>query len=644
VTFLAFLLLSPMVRTVKNTIIKPSIIIGIDNSRSVLINSDSSYYEGKFLEEINNLKSSLEKKYEVHLYTFGEQVMVSHSPDFNDQMSDISSLFKEINTRYYNRNVGAVILASDGIYNSGSDPVYQAKNTRYPIYTINLGDTLLRKDIRIQKVDHNRTALKGNRFPINITVQAIELSGERSKLTIYHDNIILFSQDISISSLNQILTIPALLEAKETGLMRLRIVVDEIKDEVNVSNNSREIFIEVLESKKKVALVTASPHPDVAAFQRVIENSNNFVPEEFLPEEFAAKNPHDFSLVILNQLPAISNPYVQPIRQVLDKQVPVMFVVGSQSNVQLLNSLDLGLTMVNFKGSFNEALPSINPAFSLFLYSDIQQKLLESLPPLVSPFAGYNIANSVHVFTWQTIGSTLTDMPQIMFNDNKENRIGLISGEGIWKWRLFDYLQNNTHANFDELLGKMFQYMTAQADKSRFRLEWNNFYSENENIEFNAMLFNETGEPITEPDLTLIITNEKNKKFDYIFSTNNERYTLKVGSFPPGIYSFEASADLPGEKLTRRGVFVVTEVKLEEINLTANHKLLNNISFESGGKSYYPSNFDQIADDIKAREDVKTVSYSRKNYIDLIDYYPLMILMFLLLGLEWFIRKYSGSY
>lgn len=644
VTLLAFLLLSPMVRTIKRTVIKPSIIIGIDNSKSLLLNADSLYYKGDFLKNIDNLKSLLEKSYDVHLYSVGAQVKVNQAIDFTDQSTDLSSLFNEVNTRYYNRNVGAVILASDGIYNSGSDPVYQARNSRYPIYTINLGDTALRKDIRIQKVDHNRTAFKGNRFPINITVQSIELSGEKSKLTIYHDNVLLFSQEINISSLNQIISIPTLIEAKETGLMRLRIVVDQINGEVNINNNTREIFIEVLESKKSVALVTGSPHPDVAALRRVIENSNNFEPFEFLPEEFGAKDPKDYSLVIFNQLPGLTNPYVQQIRKVLDNQVPSLFIIGSQSNIQLLNSLDLGLTMVNFKGSYNEALPTLNPTFSLFLYSDVQQKLIESVPPLISPFAAYNVATSVEVFTRQTIGSTPTEMPQIMFNDNLENRLGIISGEGLWKWRLFDYIQNSTHANFDDLLGKIFQYMTAQTDRSRFRLEWNNFYSENENIEFSAMLFNETGEPVTQPEVTLNIVNEENKKFDYTFSTNNDRYTLKVGSFPPGIYSFEAMADMPGEKLIKRGIFVVTEVKLEDINLTANHKLMNNIAYESGGKSYYPNNFEQLVNDIKSREDVKSVSYSRKNYIDLIDFYPLMILLFLMLGLEWFLRKYSGSY
>jgi hypothetical protein len=96
--------------------------------------------------------------------------------------------------------------------------------------------------------------------------------------------------------------------------------------------------------------------------------------------------------------------------------------------------------------------------------------------------------------------------------------------------------------------------------------------------------------------------------------------------------------------MLKRGSFIVTEVKMEDVNLVANHKLLNTIASESGGKSYYPGNFTALANDIKAREDVKSITYSRRNYMDLIDYYPLMILLFLLLGAEWFLRKYSGSY
>jgi hypothetical protein len=643
-TLLAFLLMSPMIRTIKRTTVKPAIIIGVDNSSSIVMNSDSSFYRKDFINNIESLRKSFESDYEVHIYDFGQQILLDTLPDFKDQLTDISSLFNEVNTRYFNRNIGAVILASDGIYNSGSDPLYNVRNSKYPVYTINLGDTTSRKDIRIQKVSHNKTAYKGNRFPVEITLQSIELKGEHATVTISQKDNTLFSQEITISSTNQIITVPALLEAKETGLMRLKVSVSKIEGESNTSNNSREIFIEVKESRMKVAIITDSPHPDVAALQRVISNSNNFEPYIFSAGEFSSQKPESFNLIILNQLPSINNSFTSQLNSIIKSKTPLLLIIGTQSNIQVINTLNLGLILTGFKGSFNESLPLINPSFSLFLYTESQKKFIESVPPLISPLAGYNIANSINVFAKQVIGSTTTDMPLILFNETVDNRIGIIAGEGIWKWRIFDYIKNASHSNFDELIAKMFQYLTAQSDKSRFRVDWNNFYAENENIEFNAILFNKSYEPITEPEVTLEIINEQKQKFDYTFSAGDQSYSLRIGTFPPGIYTFEAKADIAGELLVKRGSFVVTAVKLEDVNLKADHKLLNTIAKVSGGKSYYPQDFSSLAKDIKARQDVKAVSYSRKNFTDLIDYYPLMILLILLLGTEWFIRKYSGGY
>lgn len=636
--------MSPMIRTIKRTTVKPAIIIGVDNSSSIVMNSDSNFYKKDFLTNIEGLRKSFESDYEVHFYDFGQQILLDTLPDFKDQLTDISSLFNEVNTRYFNRNIGAVILASDGIYNSGSDPLYNVRNSKYPVYTINLGDTTSRKDIRIQKVSHNKTAYKGNRFPVEITIQSIELKGEHATVTISQKDNTLFSQDITISSTNQIITVPALLEAKETGLMRLKVSVSKIEGESNTSNNSREIFIEVKESRMKVAIITDSPHPDVAALQRVISNSNNFEPYIFSAAEFSSQKPESFNLIILNQLPSINNSFTSQLNNIIKSKTPLLLIIGTQTNIPAINTLNLGITLTGFKGSFNESLPLLNPSFSLFLYTESQKKFIESVPPLIAPLAGYNIANSINVFAKQVIGSTSTDMPLILFNETADNRIGIIAGEGIWKWRIFDYIKNNNHTNFDELIVKMFQYLTAQSDKSRFRVDWNNFYAENENIEFNAILFNKSYEPVTEPEVTLEIINEQKQKFDYTFSAGDQSYSLRIGTFPPGIYTFEAKADISGELMVKKGSFVVTAVKLEDVNLKADHKLLNTIAKVSGGKSYYPQDFSSLAKDIKARQDVKAVTYSRKNFTDLIDYYPLMILLILLFGIEWFLRKYSGGY
>jgi len=642
-TILAFLLISPMVRTVKRTTMKPSVIIGLDNSSSIVMNKDSSFYRKEFLNKIQAMKEELGDDYEIQTFNFGDQITINETPDYSGQLSDISSFFQEVNTRYYNRNVGAVILATDGIYNSGSDPLYEVRNSKYPVFTINMGDTTSRKDLLIQQVNHNKIAYKGNRFPVEVEIQAIELPGEKGRISIMDGANLIFSQELNIASSNQVMNVSALIDAKDVGLKRYTVRLDAVQGEENARNNMREIFVEIRENRQKVAIITDAPHPDVAALQRVIENSNNYEVELFMANEFKRK-PEAYSLIILNQLPSVNNPFTSMLKNIIDSKTPVLYIIGSRTNIPQFNTLNTGLLMANFKGSYNEALPVVNNGFSSFLYNDIQKKLLETVPPLISPFAVYNVANSVQIFAYQAIGSSRTAMPLILFNQCPDLRLGVIAGEGIWKWRMYDYITNNTHQNFDDLMGKVLQFLTVQSDRSKFRVTWNNFYTENENVEFNATLFNDSYEPITDPEIKLTITDESNKRFDYAFSASDQSYKLSVGTFPPGVYTFEATATIAGGDLKKKGSFVVAAINLEDVNIVANHKLLNIIASESGGASFNAHNFDELPNQINKREDIKPLTYTQNVFMDLIDFYPLMILLFLFFGLEWFLRKFYGSY
>lgn len=644
VSLLAFLLLSPMIRTNKKTVLKPVVVIGIDNSSSIVMNADSVFYRNEFPASITNLKESLDDNYDVQIFTFGDRVEVNKMPDFNNATTNISALFKEINTRYFNRNLGAVILATDGIYNNGFDPLYDVRNTRVPIYTINLGDTNSRKDLLIKKVSHNKTAIKGNRFPVEITLQALQLGGSTSQINIFDDNTSIFSAPVTINSNNQIIDISALLQADITGLKKLRVQVNPVNGEINEANNKREIFIEIIDQKQKIAIITEAPHPDIASLQRVIAESNNFESALINVNDFSINKVREFDMVILYQLPGIKTPFKNQLESIISLKIPMLYVIGTRSNIQLFNSLQTGVSFANFKGSFNEALPAINPSFSSFIIRNAQINLLEQAPPLNAPLASYNIANSVNILLSQRIGSTSTNMPLICFNQTLENRTGLIFGEGFWKWRMTDYLLNNVHTNFDDLLSSMFHYLTVQKDKSKFRLDWKNFYAENENIEFSAILLNDSYQPVNDQEITLQIKDEKDNTYNYVFAQENESYQLRIGNLEPGEYSFIAKTNSNGKEQVKTGTFIVTEVSLEDLNLLANHTLLRNIAQESGGESFYPQQIASIKEALVKREDVKPMSFIHHQYTNLIDYYPLMLILFLLLGIEWFVRKYSGSY
>ena len=65
VSLLAFLLLSPMARSITREVEKPVIIIAQDNSASIINNKDSAALRATYMDDLNKLINNLDKNYEV---------------------------------------------------------------------------------------------------------------------------------------------------------------------------------------------------------------------------------------------------------------------------------------------------------------------------------------------------------------------------------------------------------------------------------------------------------------------------------------------------------------------------------------------------------------------------------------------------
>ncbi len=80
------------------------------------------------------------------------------------------------------------------------------------------------------------------------------------------------------------------------------------------------------------------------------------------------------------------------------------------------------------------------------------------------------------------------------------------------------------------------------------------------------------------------------------------------------------------------------------MNTVANHGLLNNMASRHKGEMVYPRQLEQIEKLLAARDDLKTIVYTRKRYTDLVSFFPFLLLIVGLLSAEWFIRKRNGGY
>src|ERR1051326_6405885 len=220
VTLIAFFLLAPLLKNISRTVEKPIIIFAQDNSESVVANKDSTFYKNNYPKKVSEFVASLSDKFDTNNYSFGDKINSGLNFNFKEKQTDIASLFDEIEARFSNRNVGAVIIASDGLYNKGQNPLYTSSGDKFPVYTIALGDTTIRKDLVLSKILSNRIAYVGNKFPLELQITAKQLAGKNSTCTVSKGNDVLFTQAINISGNNFSLSIPVQLEAKEPGLQR----------------------------------------------------------------------------------------------------------------------------------------------------------------------------------------------------------------------------------------------------------------------------------------------------------------------------------------------------------------------------------------------------------------------------------------
>ena len=646
VALIAFLLLAPMLRlTVKQTE-KPIIVVGIDNTESIISTPDSNFYTTTFKTNYANFLQYLQKNYDVVHYAIGTNAQLI--PDnfvlnFNEKSTHLSSLFDEINNYYTNRNIGAVVLFTDGIFNEGANPLYLAEKQKAPVYTVGMGNTEVQPDLFISNIIYNKQTFLGNLFPVEIKVAATQLAGKSSTLTVSDGTHDIFTKNIAIAGNNFFETVRLTLTAKEKGVQRYQISLTPIENEISTKNNNSTFIIEVVDQREKIAIIYNAPHPDIAAIKSALEISDRYQIDIFSTDKLPV-NIDDYVLFILHQLPSNNQQANNLVAKIQTAGSACWYIVGETTNLSVFNSLNLGLNIVQNKNLRNEAMPAFNNNFVSFTFSDEAKKMLSRFPPINTPFGEYKSVISSNTFLNQKINTVTTNYPLFLFNDNNVGKTGILTGTGIWQWKVYNYLYAHNHDVFNEIVNKTALFLSIKGDRSFFRVIVKNVYNENAPVEFTAELYNDSYELKNDPDVEFYYTDKEGKKYEMLFSKQNNGYFLSLGKLPTGTYSWGANVKFGDKSYSKSGVFTVQEVQLETMNLVANHSLLQNISESTQGKFYTANDFSSLGDDIRKNDNIKPISSYKKRYSLFLNSWWYFIAILLLFGTEWFLRKWGGGY
>jgi len=601
VTGISILLLSPLVRSITEDTKQPIVVIAEDGSQSIVANLSEEEISAK-KQEINAIADQLAEKYEVKRLVIGDKIENGSIDSFGYKVTNLSESLEFIYDNYGDQNLGAIIMSTDGIYNEGKNPLYANVKLTSPLYVVAQGDTTIKKDVSIKNVFNNKIAYLGDKFSIQIDIAAKNCSGTSTNLSVTRtDNG----------------------NTKRLNSENLRIAKQDYF-------NTREII--------------HGAHPDLTAMKSIITTNKNYEVDIHFPED-KDLNVNQYDLVVLHNLPSDKYPVAVELANLNRKKTPKLFVVGAQSSITGVNKAQDNIKIDGNSSSIEDIQADVVKTFNSFTVDDQLGSDLKRFPPLVAPFGQYSSPSGANILLKQNIKKISTDYPLLSFMDRGGVKTGVLVGEGIWKWRLFDFLQNENYDLVTSVLNKTIQFLSTKEDKRKFRVSASkNLYKENEGIALDAQLYNDNYEMINEPDVFVTVINQDKKEYKYTFSRASNYYTLSAGMLPAGRYRYIAKTNYAGEALEQKGSFSVQNIQLELYDLTARHDLLKALSTKYGGEIMTSGQTVELANKLLTNNKIKPVIYQSTDTKSVVNYKWLFGLLMLLLSLEWFLRRYMGSY
>jgi hypothetical protein len=643
VSIIAFLLLNPLLRSIQTLVDKPKVVIAIDNSESMANDGP------KTLAALTGLREAVaDEGIEVAVQTL-------NSENFQDELSklkfdrtttNLSGLLNNAKSNYEGRNLTDVVLLTDGISNQGLAPTYG--NYPFRIHSIGVGDTLAKRDVSIKAVSANKIAYLGNQFPIQADIVASGYQGQTATVSLRQNGSTISTQRVAFGQKEDFKQVTFQTSSTQKGVQHYTLDVEPLKGEFTTRNNHRDVYIDIIDGKEKVLMLALATHPDIKAIRTILEKNLNYEVDVKIfgvnpaGETFPDKK---YDLIILHQLPDVFNIGGDILQRYLQRDnTPVFFILGTQSSTSKVSQLNSAVTVISNPGQIDKVSGRFNPNFKLLNLDADKLSILEKMPPLTVPFGEYRLMPGSEVILYQNVGNLRTNKPLLILNTGGARKSAVLTGEGIWQWRMEEYALTEKQEAVDELLQKVIQLISVKEDKRKFRVyPLANEYNVGDKVTFETEVYNDIYEKIYGQSIRLEITDEKGKMQPYTYTNGDGNSRFELSGLRQGVHQFKATTSLNNKIESVTGQFIVRDLALESLSNTADYGMLRALAKQSGGQFVKANQIEQLKDYLRKNKAVDRLD-STEDLSELIQNKWLFFLLLLLATLEWGTRKYQGSY
>lgn len=634
VFFTVLLVLVPAIVITRNTEEKPVILFLQDRSQSVgiALGKDSLQYR----KDIDDMLRKLGDKYTVVKWGFAGDAHPDSVFNYDQPVTDISGALSRVQEYYGLQNLGAVILATDGRYNQGMNPAFQQLALHGSLYALSIGDTAVKKDLVIAGIYANKTVALNSSFEVRADIIAAKCAGYNNPVAITEAGAAIGTTPLAISSDKFDRAVSFTIKAGKPGLHHYVISAMPAGGEENTANNRRDIFVEVVEQKKNILIASSSPHPDVNAIRDAlagVESYNVFTcTADNFPASLAA-----YDVIVLHGLPSLRTD-VSKLLAAAKK--PVWFILTGQTNLGAVNSLkDMTFVSVT-NGPVHDVMPQYNTSFNTFILPRQIQSVLDKMPPVTASSGTIQAAAGSNALLWQKSMADGSNVP-LWVMEQGGIPSSFLGGEGIWRWRLYEYKNFGDHNVIDECIRQTVAFLSAGAKEKQFGVSMPKYvWRDHEPVVIDAYLRNASNEQVNTPEVGLSITDSGGNKHDFTFERKGTAYGLNIGIWAGGTYSYRAHTTYNGREYLASGSFAVESTPVELMEQGADFPLLYTLAHKYNGAAVRSSAINSLYDSLQNNKSIKPLLSTASDIVPFIDRKWYFFIILLVAIAEWLLRKY----
>jgi hypothetical protein len=668
---LLFVLFEPVLTSITGSVEPPRLAVLIDKSSSVAAEDAGGERMPMVRKALENSGFRSLSDDQLRIFAFDSDIHnvkagKVDSIEYDGQMTDISRAIRQAARRAEKENIRAALIISDGEFNTGSNPIYDADVFGLPIYTIGIGDSTEPKDISIQSLLTNEIAYIDNPVPININIKVSGFDSGELKLTLYDNEQKFAEQDIIISEGKRIYSAMAEYKPETAGYKKITARISSLDGELTLKNNSKSRFINVLKNKRKIALFAGAPSADVSFLRKVIESDKGVEMDSYIQkngpkfyEEPTKRKLAESEMIIMAGFPINSTPadVVDMIAGELEKDKPVFFIASAQTDYNKLKKLEAFLPFNVAQSNNKEYLASmqVKPrqmAGALLRVTGTEEdlRLWNSLPPVFRTETFVKPKPESDVVANFKVNNVTMNEPLIMSRSIAGRKSIAVIGYGLYRWKLLGYAADaakggdKTHDLYSIFINNSLKWLSTEDIKKRIDISTNkSSYTTGENIEFFGEVYDAAYTPIDNANVTVTLTGEDESREILLQSLGNGRYFTTIESLPEGDYSWRAKAIYNNNNIgSDAGRFAVGEIMLEYFDLKMNAALLRSLARRTGGSFYMPENADRFTDDLQNHAAFTEKPVTLRSEAALWNLPWLLAAAILCFAIEWFIRKRAG--